>query len=148
MKYLVDPEALRQAHQQQFKLDAWIDTSPFETLLGLNIVEAKAGHAVLTLPFTVKLSNGGGVMHGGALTSLADTAVAMAIKSLLPEGTDFVTTQLSVEFLAPVLEGGVTANARVEGTDGRRFSGECDLCGDRGEVYARMTTTFKVLRLR
>jgi len=41
-------------------------------------------------------------MHGGALTALADTAVAMAIKSLLLEGTRFATIKLVMEFLAPV----------------------------------------------
>lgn len=148
MEFFVDPEEPRIAHLKQFQLDAWIDSSPFEKLLGLEIVEAEAGQAVLSLPFTVKLSNGGGVMHGGALTSLADTAVAMAIKSLLPENTDFVTTKLSVEFLAPVMEGVVTARARVSGPDGRTFHGQCELQGEEGEIYARMTTVFKVVRPR
>jgi len=57
------------------------------------------------MPFTVKLANGGGVMHGGAMTSLPDTAVAMAIKSQLPSGTTFATTGLTMIFVAPVISG-------------------------------------------
>ena len=121
MKLLADLDEPRQPGVAQFALEGWIDSSPFEELLGLRIEQASEGKALLSLPFTVKLANGGGVMHGGAMTALADTAVAMAIKSLLPQGTHFATTGLSMEFLAPVLSGQVTAHARVQGPDGRSF---------------------------
>ena len=146
MKLFVDREASRVADANQFELEGWIDSSPFEELLGMHVVQAVAGKALVTMPFTVKLANGGGVMHGGAMTTLADTAVAMAIKSLLPPGTLFATTELSMEFVAPVLAGQVTARARVRGPEDRTFYGECDLRGEHDELYARLTTVFKVAR--
>ena len=144
MKLYSDPDELRQPEVVQFELEEWIDSSPFERLLGVQILRAEEGQAHLSLPFTLKLSNGGGVMHGGALTSLADTAVAMAIKSLLPPGTVFATTDLSMKFVAPVLEGQVHAYASVRETGERTFSGECELLGEADEVYAHLTTVFKV----
>ena len=144
MKLYSDPDELRQPEVVQFELEEWIDSSPFERLLGVQILRAEEGQAHLSLPFTLKLSNGGGVMHGGALTSLADTAVAMAIKSLLPPGTVFATTDLSMKFVAPVFEGQVHAYARVQATGVRTFSGECELLGEADEVYAHLTTVFKV----
>lgn len=146
MKLFDDPDALRQPGAVQFELEEWIDSSPFERLLGLQIEMAENGRAHLTLPFTLKLCNGGGVMHGGAMTALADTAVAMAIKSLLPPGTVFATTDLSMEFIAPVLEGQVHAHAVVRATAERTFCGECDLLGENDEPYARLSTVFKVAR--
>ena len=122
MKLFAEMEAPRQPEVKQFELEEWIDSSPFETLVGLRIEKALDGIAFLTLPFTVKLANGGGVMHGGALTTLADTAVAMAIKSLLPSGTIFATTELTMRFLAPVLAGTVRAEAEV-------ISGDRDATG-------------------
>jgi uncharacterized protein (TIGR00369 family) len=148
MKLFAEPDDPRKPGAAQFELEAWIDSAPFEKLLGLRIEQAGAGRALLSLPFTVKLANGGGVMHGGAMTALADTAVAMAIKSLLPEGTHFATTGLSMEFLAPVLAGQVTAHARVSGPEGRIFHGACELRGEDGELYARFTSIFKVARRR
>lgn len=148
MKYLASPEAPRQPGVAQFELEGWIDCAPFEELLGLCIERAVDGQARLTLPFTVKLANGGGVMHGGALVTLADTAMVMAIKSLLPPGTTFATTALSVEFLAPVLAGQVLAHARVSNPQERIFYGECDLEGAQGELFARVTSTFKVAKSR
>lgn len=146
MKLYSDPDDPRQPEVVQFELEAWIDGSPFEKLLGVQILKAEEGQAHLSLPFTLKLSNGGGVMHGGAMASLADTAVAMAIKTLLPPGTAFATTGLSMKFVTPVLEGQVHAYARVRKTGARTFSGDCELLGEGGETYAHLTTVFKVAR--
>jgi acyl-coenzyme A thioesterase PaaI-like protein len=53
---------------------------------------------------------------------------------------------MSMEFLAPVLAGQVTAQARVTGPEGRIFHGECQLSGAHGEQYARFVSVFKVAR--
>lgn len=146
MRYHVDPKAPRVESEEQFSLEGWIDSAPFEVLLGLKIVQAADGEALLELPFLVELANGGGVMHGGALVTLADTAVAMAIKSLLPEGTVFATTDLQMEFCAPVMSGTVFARARVTGPQGRTFLGKAELCDADGKTFARFSSTFRVAR--
>ena len=144
MKLLADMNDQRQPDIAQFELEEWIDSSPFETLLGLKIESSADGEAVLSMPFTVKLANGGGVMHGGAMTALADTAVAMAIKSLLPSGTKFATTGLTMKFLAPVISGVVYAYAGVKIAGERCFEGACELRGEDRRIYARFTSVFKV----
>ena len=98
------------------------------------------------MPFTVKLAQGGGFLHGGAITTLADTAVAMAIKSLLPPGTMFGTTELSLRFLAPVREGEVRAEARVTGPEGRSFHGEAVVADSEGREVAMFQSAFRVAR--
>lgn len=145
-KLLVDGDEPRDFRRQQFALNGWIDTAPFEDLVGLRIEQAGEGRAVLTVPFRVRLAMGGGFMHGGALTTLADTAVAMAIKSLLPPGTLFATTELTTRFLAPVKEGLVTATAQVRGPEGRTFHGEADLTDAGGVRVASFTSVFRVAR--
>jgi len=129
-----------------FELDGWIATAPFEDLVGISIESAAAGRAVLTFPFTLKLAQGGGVLHGGALTTLADTAVAMAIKSLLPEGTVFATTELGMQFLAPVRQGVVKAIAEVGAPAGRTFLGRAELFDSNEVLVARFSSTFRVAR--
>lgn len=145
----VDPETPRRpSDPEQFLLEGWIATAPFEDLLDLQIESADQGCAVLRMPFKVKHCQGGGLLHGGALTALADTAVAMAIKSLLPPGTRFATIVLQTEFLAPVYEGEVRASASVERTGDRTFSGSALLQDDRQQPVARFSATFKVARNR
>ncbi len=142
-----DADALMQADADKaFRLDGWIDTAPFEDLVGITIESASEGRAVLTLPFKVKLAQGLGVLHGGAMTTLADTAVAMAIKSLLPEGTVFATTELAMKFQGPVRQGMVRAVAEVEGPIGRTFKGLAELFDEDGCRVARFSSTFRVAR--
>lgn len=130
----------------QFKLAGWIDTAPFEDLVGIEIVEASKGRATLTMKFPVRLAMGGGFMHGGAITTLADTAVAMAIKTLLPEGTVFATTELTTRFFAPVTQGAVRAEASVRGPQGREFFGEATVFDAQGKEVAHFSSVFRVAR--
>lgn len=143
----VNGEQFRRARkQEQFTLDGWIDTAPFEDLLGINIEKAEEGRAILSMPFTVKLSQGGGLLHGGALTTLADTAAAMAIKSLLPEKTIFATTELTTQFVAPVKEGQVTAIASAKGPNGRNLRGEAVIVDEEGREVATFKSVFRIAR--
>jgi len=129
-----------------FELPDWIACAPFEEFLGMRIEEARDGRALLTMPFRVKLAQGKGLMHGGAVTALADTAVAMAIKSLLPEDTHFATVALDLKFHAPVRGGTVRAEARVTERDERNIKGEAEVFDDNGVKVATFTSHFKVKR--
>ena len=129
-----------------FTLPGWIACAPFEEFLGMRIESAAGGKATLTMPFLVKHAQGKGLMHGGAVTSLADTAVAMAVKSLLPEGTHFVTTEFSLKFHAPVLGGPVRAEAETSWRDERNLDGTAVVYAVDGTKVATFTALFRVKR--
>jgi uncharacterized protein (TIGR00369 family) len=131
-----------------FALDGWVDLAPFERTLGIAIESFGNGNAVLSMLFTVKLAQGKGLLHGGALTSLADTAAAMAIKTLLPEGTHFATVNLETRFLVPVTQGTVKAHAtasRVEGTE-RSYRAQVVIRDKEGKDVAIFSSEFKVAK--
>ena len=139
----MDPEA-----PLPFTLSGWVDLAPFERTLGMAIKSFGGGNAVLAMPFTVKLAQGKVLLHGGALTSLADTAAAMAIKTLLPEDTHFATVSLETRFLAPVTMGVVTAHARagrIEEKE-RTFRAEVKLRDEDGEEVAEFSSEFRVAK--
>ncbi len=98
------------------------------------------------MQFKVKLSQGVGFMHGGAITALADTAVAMAIKSVLPQGSNFVTMELGLKFHAPVVSGIVRAVARIIDRDERSIKGEAEVFDENGVKVATFTSVFRVRR--
>jgi uncharacterized protein (TIGR00369 family) len=85
-------------------------------------------------------------MHGGAVTALADTAVAIAIKSLLPEESHFATVALELKFHVPVRGGTVRAVARVTERDERNIKGEAEVFDEHGVKVATFTAHFKVKR--
>jgi uncharacterized protein (TIGR00369 family) len=132
----------------QVNLDAWISCAPFENLLQMTIEHAADGEAVLSMPFLHEFSQGTGLLHGGALTSLADTAVAIACKSLLPAGTRFATSSLESAFLTAVKEGIVTAHAAVtaEPDDDRTLHGRATIKDQHGREVMRFTSLFRIAR--
>lgn len=143
---LTEPTAPRRPDLDQFRLEGWIDTAPFEDLLEMRIEACGEGRAELSMPFQVRFAQGGGVLHGGALTALADTAVAIAIKTLLPPGTVFATTSLSTAFLAPVRQGRVRVRALVSGPQGRALSGQAEVVDEAGVSVARFSAEFRIAR--
>ena len=146
MYYELFDREMRVGEPLPFELPHWIAGAPFEEYLGMRIDEAEGGRAVLTMPFKVKLAQGKGLMHGGAVTALADTAVAMAIKSMLPEDTHFATTDLALKFHAPVRGGTVRAEARIIAQDDRIITGEALVFDEQGIKVATFTSTFRVKR--
>lgn len=127
-------------------MQSWISCAPFERLLNLTIVEAEEGRAVLTMPLLIGYAQGAGLLHGGALVSLADTAVVMAIKSLLPPGSHFATTALQARFLRPVRQGIVTARAAVTGREDRTLTGEATVYDEEGIAVTEFSSTFRIAR--
>jgi acyl-CoA thioesterase len=131
-----------------FELEGWVNLAPFEKTLGMSIESAENGDAVLTMPFTVKLAQGKGLLHGGAITSLADTAAAMAIKTLLPAGTHFGTVSLQTAFRAPVTRGTVKAHARAERVRDRErtYRAQVMVTDEEGRDVAEFTSVFRVAK--
>ena len=126
----------------------WIACAPFESLLNMHIHKAENGSATLTMPFLPQLAQGAGLMHGGALVSLADTALAMAIKSLLSPGTHFGTIEAHTRFLAPVHQGTVTAKAKITYQEDCELNGHVDVEDEHGRNVLYFEARFKQAKER
>jgi uncharacterized protein (TIGR00369 family) len=72
---------------------------PFAASLGMQIEEADATHAVARLPFRGDLCTTGGLVHGGALMSFADTMGAVVTFLGLPEGAGTATITSSTQLM-------------------------------------------------
>ena len=143
----VDRKNFTGPHQfSQLRMEGWISCAPFERLLQMDIVEASDGKSVLTMPFLIYLAQGAGLMHGGALVSLADTAVAMAIKSMVPQKSHFATIALEAKYIAPVRKGVVTAKAEIFSRQGRTWKGKAVVYDEDGRPVMEFMSTFKMAR--
>lgn len=129
-----------------FSLPEWIALAPFEEYLGMRIKEAANGRAVLDMPFRAAHCQGMGLMHGGAVTALADTALAIAIKTILPEGTHFATIEMTLTFQAPVRWGTVTAVAQVTEKSDRDIAGKVEVVTEDGITAAAFRAIFRIRR--
>jgi uncharacterized protein (TIGR00369 family) len=86
---------------------------PYARLLGLEYVAAESGSATFALEVREELTRMGGILHGGAVVSLMDTAAAFAVHTLLEPDGRTVTVDLTVHFLRPATSGRVEAHAKV-----------------------------------
>lgn len=127
-------------------LDEWISCAPFECSLGIEIVYARHGKAELKMPFTYTYANGAAMLHGGAMSTLADTAAVFALKSLLPAGSHFATTHMDVDFLYPVMQGWVHARANVVHAGERTWNADVSLYDDEEREVMQMGAIFKIAR--
>ena len=92
-------------------LDALLALMPFAGHLGLILDEADASRVVIRLDWAPHLCTSGGIMHGGALMSLADTAGALVTFLGLPEGKTTATITSTSHMFRPVSGGTVRAVA-------------------------------------
>ena len=114
----------------------------FPRLLGIEIDSVEKGRARLSVEVTAKLLQLAGVMHGGAIATLIDTAVAMAIVGVSEPHAKFTTVELKVNYLRPLKEGRVVAEARLI-QDGRRIVvADCDVFDPQGKLAAKGLLTY------
>ena len=101
----------------------------FAELVGFEVFPESDGTGKAQLIVAERHLNPNGVVHGGALFTLVDTAMGASLMQRLDEGEICATLQISMNFLRPVVSVGVVeCEARVV-HKGRRFANV------RGELY-------------
>lgn len=115
---------------------------PYVRLLGLEFVSAGRGEAVFAVEAREELTRMGGIMHGGAVVSLMDTAAAFAVHTLLEPSGRTVTVDLTVHFLRPAGDGRVEARARVLRRGRRVIILNVEATDGSGELIATSTMTY------
>ena len=86
---------------------------PYVGLLGFEFVRAERGAAAFALDVREELTRMGGILHGGAVVSLLDTAAAFAVHTVIEPDARTVTVDLTVHFLRPASAGRIEAHARI-----------------------------------
>jgi acyl-CoA thioesterase len=124
----------------------WLPTkiAPFGRHLGIEPLEVGEGCARIRLPFCHELTNPEGKLHGGAIATVADSAMAMAVGSILGEPARHSTVKLEIKYKAPVTDGEIIAEATVIRRKARVFLGEAVVKNGNGQVVAIAKATFMV----
>jgi uncharacterized protein (TIGR00369 family) len=112
---------------------------PFAQQLGMTVDEASADRVVARLAWTPQLCTVAGVMHGGALMSLADTAGALVAFLGLPDGAATATITSTTQLLRPVTGGTVRAVAVPLHRGRTVVTAQTSLYDDDGRLVAQTT---------
>jgi 2-hydroxymuconate-semialdehyde hydrolase len=123
---------------------------PFVRLLGMRFVAFAEGTATFDMPATEDLYNPNNVVHGGAITSLADSAMGFAVFSTLAPGENFTTAELHVNFLRPVTaaSGVLRSVGRVIHRGQQLAVADAEVVDQQNQLIARASSTNVILTRR
>lgn len=120
---------------------------PFYKDLGIELVAVEPGRARLELPILPKHMNGWGAVHGGVTLTVLDVAMAVAARSLEPDGEGVVTVEMKTSFMQPgPPEGRLLASGTCVHQSTTMAFCEAELRDDKDRLLARAMGTFKYLR--
>jgi uncharacterized protein (TIGR00369 family) len=111
-------------------------------LLGFDVESVHDGRAIFRLDVRPRHKQIHGVVHGGILAALADTAAAIAAYTTVPRGVEIATLELKINYLEPVPGGTVKADARVLRAGRNFIVTECEIYNESGSLAAKALLTF------
>ena len=118
---------------------------PFAGTTGIEIDAATPEAVAGRLPWAPERCTAGGILHGGALVTLADSVGAVCAFLNLPEGATTSTIESKTNFFRGVRQGTVHATARVLHAGRTTIVVQTDLLDDDGKLVAQVTQTQAVL---
>jgi uncharacterized protein (TIGR00369 family) len=123
------------------------DAMPLCATLSIETHQFDASQVVMALDWAEALTTGAGVLHGGVIMALADSAGAACASRNLPEGAGTSTIESKTNFLGAVRGGQVVATARPLHVGSSTIVVETEVrSGDK--LVAKVTQTQAVLRPR
>lgn len=128
------------------ELAARLKNSAPGLMFGYELDSLGAGNAVMSMHVQTRHKQIHGVVHGGILASLADTAGAMAAYPMLPKGTWLATVELKINYLEPVNLGPIYAESRVLRLGRALVISECEIIDVNGNLAAKALMTFAIIR--
>jgi len=110
---------------------------------GFKLEAAEPGRAVLRMLVAARHKQVHGVVHGGILAALADTAGGLATYMVVPRGTRVATVEMKINYLEPVERGTLRAEAKVLRRGRNLAIVECDV-RDEERLVAKALMTFSI----
>lgn len=131
------------SEEDEFSLDS-AQPLPFYELLNMKISEISKGKATLEMTLKDEMKIPGGVMYGGAIASIADSAVAIALFSLVGQDTKVATIDLNVNYLEPV-RSDITAKAEIIHKGSKIATGEVEITDEEDKTVAKANANYAII---
>jgi 1,4-dihydroxy-2-naphthoyl-CoA hydrolase len=126
-------------------LAEFVNLMPFAAKLGIELDAASPEEVVGRMAWREDLCTTGGVLHGGALMTLADSLGGVCAFLNLPGGAGTATISSSTSMLRAVRQGEVTATARPLHAGRTVIVVQSELRDDQGRLVAQVTQAQAVL---
>jgi len=120
--------------------------NPLFAYLGIVIETISAEQVVLHLPFRPDFIQGGGVIAGGIIATLADEAMAHAALVALKPGETTATIEMNIRYLKACPSGDITAEAALIKNGRRIMTMKAEITDSKGQTVAQAGASFMVLQ--
>ena len=115
--------------------------------MGFQLVEIGKGSAVVDMTATEDMANVSGFVHGGIISTLADSAMGRSLRTLEPGVTRAMSFDLKLNFISAAKIGErLRATGKVVHAGRRTVVTECRVEGKDGRLVATASATFAVTR--
>jgi uncharacterized protein (TIGR00369 family) len=121
-----------------------VAASGFHSWAGMEVVDASAGEVTIAMDVLDRHVNLQGLVHGGMLAILADTACGLSIRSAIEPGRLHVTTDLDVHYLAPARPGRLFGHGKAIKVGRSLAFAEASVEDGEGRLLARAQSRFSV----
>ena len=118
--------------------------SEFHRWAGMEVVEASAGEVTVAMDVLDLHVNLQGLVHGGVLAILADTACGLSIRSAIEAGRLHVTTDMDIHYLAPARPGRLFGRGKAVRVGRSLAFAEVSIEDSGGKLLARAQSRFSV----
>ena len=127
--------------------DGTFPPPPMARLMGFALVHVAPGLAVLECTPDESVYNPIGVVHGGLVSTLADSAAGFAVQSSLEAGVAYTSIDINVTFLRPVTKdtGLIRATGRLTKPGRRVAYATVDVTDGSERLLARATSSCLVM---
>jgi uncharacterized protein (TIGR00369 family) len=128
-------------------IDGRLPPPPIASLLGMRLVSVGDGEALFACEPDEAVYNPIGMVHGGWLCTLLDSAAGCAVHSTLPAGVGYSSIELKVSFLKAVQAGTgvIEVKGRVLRVGGRVAFAEAQAQTAGGDLVGHATTSAAIL---
>jgi uncharacterized protein (TIGR00369 family) len=115
--------------------------------MGFHLVETGEGTATVDMTPTDDMANVSGFVHGGIISTLADSAMGRSLRTLQPGVTRAMSFDLKLNFInAAKIGERLRATGKVIHAGRRTVVTECRVEGKDGRLVATASATFVVTR--
>lgn len=131
-------------------VDGQLPPPPISRLFQMGIVEAQDGRVTFTCTPDASMYNPLGIVHGGAVCTLLDTATGCALHTTLPAGVTYTSVEIKVNYLKAVTvdSGTLTAVGTVVKAGSRIGFAEANVTDAAGKLVATATSTLLIFDAR
>lgn len=117
--------------------DELLAMMPYATTLGIQLHQATPAQVTGSLAWTPERCTAGGILHGGAIMSLADTIGAVCAYLNLPDGASTATIDSTTRLYRPLRAGTLHATSRPAHIGGTLIAITTDLTDDQDRLIAK-----------